>query len=511
MTDRSQVVCIALDAADGELIRRWAAAGRLPTFQRLLSDAAWGHTSAPRGLFVGAVWPSFFTGQSPARHGRYCYQQLRPGTYHAYRFAPPHLRAKPFWLALSRVGKRVGIIDVPKATCGAPLNGIHVTDWGTHDAEGGGLRTWPRSLGPELTARFGVEPVGSCDLHARDAAGARGLRDALLTRIEGKLALTTYLLGQGPWDLFLTVFSEAHCAGHQLWHLHDPTHPQYNPAIAQALGDPLETIYCALDAAVGRLLAQIDRDATVMVLTSHGMSTHCDGTLLLDEVLRRLEPVPHIRARQSFPTQFLPLIRRGWQGAPQSVRRALAPLRRGVHRWLEATVLDGTRRAFQVPNNDLVSGIRVNVVGREPRGLVQRGAEYDAFCDELTRELLALINPVTGQPAVRAVVRTDDLYRGPQRDRLPDLLVEWDRTAPIRSLHSARVGTVQGTPISPRTGDHVAEGLFFARGPFIRPGLLAHSVSTMDFAPTIAALLGVTLPDVDGSPIAALLRPEHKP
>ncbi len=500
------MVCIALDAADGELIRRWAAAGRLPTFQRLLSEAAWGTTTAPRGLFVGAVWPSFFTGQSPARHGRYCFQQLRPGTYQTHRLAPSDLEAEPFWLALSRAGKRVGVIDIPKTGCDVPLNGIHVADWGTHDAEDGGLRTWPRSLATELTARFGVDPVGSCDLHARDSAGLRGLRDALLARVEAKAALTAHLLEQGPWDLFLTVFSEAHCAGHQLWHLHDPTHERHDAAIAQRLGDPVETIYRALDAAVGRLLAQIDRAATVMVLTSHGMGAHCDGTLLLDEVLRRLEQAPPARA-----PQFVPLLQRGWQRAPNPLRRALAPLRRGVRRWIAATSFDRTRRYFQIPNNDVVSGIRVNVAGREPHGRVQPGPEYDALCAELTRELLALINPATAQPAVRAVVRTDDLYRGPQRDHLPDLLVEWDRTAPIRSLHSARVGTVQGASIAPRTGDHVAEGLFFARGPFVRPGPLAHSVSIMDFAPTIAALLGVTLPDVDGSPIAALLRSGHEP
>ena len=77
----TRVILIALDAADADLIKGWAASGYLPTFKRLGETALRGTVENPFGLYVGALWPSFATGVSPTRHGRYCFTQLVPGTY----------------------------------------------------------------------------------------------------------------------------------------------------------------------------------------------------------------------------------------------------------------------------------------------------------------------------------------------------------------------------------------------------------------------------------------------
>ncbi|HEY5140594.1 MAG TPA: hypothetical protein VIJ25_14960, partial [Methylococcales bacterium] len=75
MTSKTKVLFIGIDSADKDLISQWANAGLLPTFQSLFQKAAWGVTTNPVGFYVGALWPSFATGVSAARHGRYCYEQ----------------------------------------------------------------------------------------------------------------------------------------------------------------------------------------------------------------------------------------------------------------------------------------------------------------------------------------------------------------------------------------------------------------------------------------------------
>ena len=47
---------------------------------------------------------------------------------------------------------------------------------------------------------------------------------------------------------------------------------------------------------------------------------------------------------------------------------------------------------------------------------------------------------------------------------------------------------------------------FFAAGPDVRPGTVHGSRSMVDEAPTMAAMLGLTMPDVDGTPIFEILR-----
>ncbi len=500
----SQILFIGVDAADKDLIFRWAETGLLPTFRSLLEKAAWGSSTNPPGLFVGAVWPSFYTGVSPARHGRYCYSQIRPGSYESFKFRLSDVKCEPFWNVLSRAGRRVAVIDVPKSVPSDNLNGIQVVDWGTHDPDFG-FATVPPSLASQVEAVFGRDPVGKCDHTGRGPDEFKVLRDALVARVGKKANLAAYLLEQGGWDFFLAVFSESHCVGHQCWHLHDATHPRHDETMVRAVGDPIKDVYIAIDAAIGQLLKCVGPETIVFILASHGMGPHYDGTFLLGEILRRLENAQLSLARRR-TGDFL---RRCWDCTPLAVRSLLRPIRNRARKTLgqalPTTEIDGSRKCFQITNNDVYGGIRINLVGREPYGRIRPGAECDAFCEELSRDLLALINLDTAKPLVRRVLRTTDLYRGEHIDDLPDLLVEWSREAPIFSVYSPKTGTIQGEYRGTRTGDHKSEGLFFTFGPWIRPGQLEQPVSVMDFAPTVTSLLGVPLHEIDGKPIAPLI------
>ena len=52
----------------------------------------------------------------------------------------------------------------------------------------------------------------------------------------------------------------------------------------------------------------------------------------------------------------------------------------------------------------MTGAIRINLKGREPEGLVEPGAEYEALRQEIADALIALENPETGKSAVRWVV-----------------------------------------------------------------------------------------------------------
>ena len=91
---------------------------------------------------------------------------------------------------------------------------------------------------------------------------------------------------------------------------------------------------------------------------------------------------------------------------------------------------------------DLEGLIRVNLRGREPMGIVEPGADYEALLDRIEAEVRALVEPSTGQPVVADVLRTDRVFPGPRRDYLPDLIVVWERAAPVTTVSSAAVGAV---------------------------------------------------------------------
>lgn len=514
MTSPAKVVFLGLDAADKDLIFRWCEDGFLPNIEAFRKESLWGLTANPPGLYSGAVWPSFYTGISPARHGRYFHTQLRRGTYKTYDFRTSDLKCEPFWNPLSRAGRRLCIIDVPKAPPSKKLSGIQVCDWGTHDPEFSSLRCFPPSLVSEVTSRFGKDPVGLCDVPESRAEDFLNLRDRLLERIEKKAELARFFLDEGVWDLLLIVFADSHCAGHQLWHLHDSKHPMHDRAIVETVGDPLRDIYVALDRAIGSILESVSDDAVVFLFSSHGMGPHFDGTTLLDDILRRLEGASAKgRAR-------VEVLKAAWTRLPGGLRRILNPVRERFKSPIRESLLSsdrGARNCFAVPTNDNCGGIRINLFGREPDGRINPGSEFDTFCGELRSDLLNLVNLDTGKPAVKEVLRSADVFEGDCLDDLPDLLVRWNREEPIVSVGSSKIGKIEPEPgrvetdtlyQAKRNGDHRSNGIFFARGPNIVPNERSTPVSVMDFAPTIASLLGEELAGVDGSPIEGICSDE---
>jgi predicted AlkP superfamily phosphohydrolase/phosphomutase len=317
------------------------------------------------------------------------------------------------------------------------------------------------------------------------------LRDGLARGMVTKTDISLDLLARERWDLFLVVYGESHCAGHQFWALHDPTWPGHDRGLVTRLGDPLASTYEGLDRELGRMLEAVDPDTPVLVLLSHGVGAHHDGDHLLGEIVRRLDLA---------------------SGRPSIVRRASEIVRRRIERRRRDTTrrptsVDGARRMFTIPNNELFGAVRVNLVGREPRGRVARGAELDELLGWLTERLLELEDADTGRSLVRRVLRVDEMYQGEHRDHLPDLLVDWARDLPITSARSPLVGVVRGSYQGIRSGDHRPSGLAALRAPGVEPGARSSPIDVVDLGPTIAARLGVELSDVDGRPLPFLLGP----
>src|SRR5262249_27699692 len=166
--------------------------------------------------------------------------------------------------------------------------------------------TWPPKMAAEIDSAIGLHPVlGMQAYEAREFAPddyahrAGPLRtpeeeqilfDGLLRGVRAKQRLTSTLFAQDNWDFFLSIFSESHCIGHQQWHLHDHTHPRFDRTTLEGLGsNPVTHIYRELDTALGDMLARACDDTVVLVLLSHGMGPHYDGTHLLDTILSRID------------------------------------------------------------------------------------------------------------------------------------------------------------------------------------------------------------------------------
>jgi predicted AlkP superfamily phosphohydrolase/phosphomutase len=521
----TKVLFLGIDAGDKFLIQDWAADGTLPTLRSLLAEGLVGDTMSLRGFFVGATWPSFFTGLTPARHGFHSLVQLTPGTYDFCRCSAGNsYQGEPFWSSLSKAGKRVAILDIPLSGVTQQLNGIQIVEWGSHDANYG-FSTWPPHLKWDVWARFGRHPLRrSCDSIGHTPKEFQAFRDLLIRGIRRKTRLTRHYLNQGGWDFFAQVFTEAHCVGHQCWHLHDTNHPNNDMAATALTSDPIREVYKAIDTSLGEILREVDNETTVFVFASHRMGHFYGVNFLLPEILKRLQ-VSFPKASLDNTNFITPIDYISWlsEKSPPKIKQVLKHILHHPYNIIYnyyskkspiKLKIDLERsHCFIMFNGNPVSGLRLNLYGREPNGTIQPGEEMNAFCTKLTNELLDIVEYDSGKSIVKNVMRTAELYQGEYLDHLPDLLVEWNDEIIVGSgsagnlkgrgirIFSEKIGSIEGVNTYCRTGDHRPEGLFIVLKPHVGARRLDRTISIMDFAPTFARLLGVEMGHVDGQPI----------
>jgi predicted AlkP superfamily phosphohydrolase/phosphomutase len=486
---------IGLDVGDGRLIWEWAQQGFLPVCQALIADGTWGWLSTPAEVLHVSAWPSLYTGTLPGAHGVYYTFQPAPGQQGARRFGADQYGQPPFWQILSEADTACTVFDAPYSHPHGQFRGLQIFEWGTWAHYWRPMST-PTKIMRQLTKQCGAYPLGfEANQVGLGHLAPEDLQERLTRAAAAKATAVRWLMAQVPWELFVVVFGETHPAAHYCW-------PAATPSTAMSLTDAsfrmLRRVYEAVDQAIGRILENLDEEVTVFLVSGDGVGPNYSGWHLLPELLQRLgyTVTPGAQSevvagpqqgqkkrdvlkavRDLVPSDFRQAVARY---LPTQLRDAL------MLRWATAGIEWSRTRAFCLPT-DLEGCIRLNVKGREPEGIVAQGAEYEEVCDALTACLLQLINPQTGRPAVRHVVRTQDTFPGERRHYLPDLIVLWADEADILEVYSPEVGTLRAASPDARTGTHRPPGFVIARGPSVPRGYRMDGGHIVDVAPTVLA------------------------
>lgn len=536
------VIAIGLDAAEPAVLEGWLAEGRLPNLAKLRARGAYGRIQNQKKYRAETPWTTFLTGVWPEQTGYW-----GPAKYDAANYALEYVSAykfdeqyQPFYALGDR--RKVAVFDMPQSVISPAVNGVQVLAWGAHSPQTPSVSS-PASLFDELVQQHGEHPA----FGQRDRARVYSRREMkvfyerLVEGIRRRTAICCDLLRRDRWDLFLTIFGEAHSAGHNLWHLNQTDHPLY-ATYGQGQENYFLKTFEAIDRAIGDILAAAPADASVVVFSAHGtQSNNMDAPsgFFLPELLYRwsfpgkigfsspLNSQPTAPTLQNLGKWYKsawaqrhglnPLVRRFSELAPTPLQRAaslltgnaasgdlLSPYARknrgGNFDWQPVSWYAEAwprMKAFALPT--FSDGyIRVNLQGRDPSGIVQP-TDYESVCDELEGQLLALTNPHSGQPVVERVVRTRQIcpqtHTPVETERLPDadLIVLWNEAAVTDCMESDRLGRF-GPVAFQRTGSHSNNGFVLIQGEGIEPNGDLAPGEAVDLAPTILELMAMPAP-----------------
>jgi predicted AlkP superfamily phosphohydrolase/phosphomutase len=188
--------------------------------------------------------------------------------------------------------------------------------------------------------------------------------------------------------LFFYYFGNSDQVDHMMWRSLDPGHPGYRAEVDSAFADVVPSIYERLDAVVGLTLERMKPGTTLVVMSDHGFTSwrrafHLNSWLRDEGYLTLLDPT-----REDDPGLF--------------------------------ANVDWTRTKIYGLG---LNGLYVNLRGREKWGTVNP-AERDSLLEEVSRKLLATIDPATGLPAVTKAYRCDRFMEHKEYlDVGPDIIV----------------------------------------------------------------------------------------
>lgn len=511
------LLILGLDGATLDLVEPWIADGTLPHLASLLREGAHGRLASTVPAATFPSWTTFMTGVNPGRHGVFDFTRRAAGDY-AVRFVNATYRKAPtIWRLLSDAGRRIAVLGLPGTYPPEPVNGAMLSGFDTPVTLRADARfAHPPELADEVAAVGGFPFADFQEFHIGPGWHAEACR-SLCDGIERKTRLAERLLARERWDCFMLLFGESDTGGHHFWALHDAASPRHDGAQAAALGNPLRTVYAALDDAIGRLLARVG-DADVLVVSDHGFGgagttgVRINRWLAEEGFLTFAERPAGARWASRLRGAAVRAIPPHWQAAcfrlagGRVASRVESGVRFGGIDW-RAT------RAFSEELNYFPS-VWLNVQGRERCGTVPVRA-YGDLCGELRERLLAWRDPLHGGPVVRQVWLRDELYQGAHVAAAPDLVLEL-ATPGGYSYVGLPSGGTPGPAIEPldattlggklagMSGSHRPDGLFTLRGARVQAGAVS-GVQIADMAPTILALCGVAAPaDWDGRTLASL-------
>ena len=258
------------------------------------------------------------------------------------------------------------------------------------------------------------------------------------------------------------VFDATDRIQHMFWHYLEKDHPaNHGKGIEDAEHkDAIEAIYKHNDVIVGKVMDKLKDGDVLMVLSDHGFNSFQRG----------------VNLNRWLQQEGLLVLKDGASGEEE---------------WLQGVDWSKTK-AYSLG----LTGMFLNMKGREAQGIVEPGKEEKTVKEEIIAKLSGLKDEERGACGIHEVFDTKKIYDGPYSENAPDLIIGYDNG--YRISWDCATGMVAGAVFEDNvkawSGDHCVD-------PRLVPGVLfsnypvdSEEPTLLDVAPSALKMFGITPP-----------------
>lgn len=491
-----RTVVFGFDALDFRYLDRYR--DSLENFERLRKGGVEARLQSTFPPWTGSAWPSMYTGVDPSYHGVYDFFHFDGYPDQGELVSRNDVQAPAIWNYLTVLGVPSVVLNVPVTHPAEPIEGVLIPGYLAREETPG----YPTGIREEISDAIGApyrvysRDENSSDMEKRLAG--------YLELIDLRKRAAVYLLAEKEWEFALIQVQKTDSVVHNF---------DDDASIRQ--------VYEATDDLLGAVLDEIEGPVNVIVCSDHGIGPIDGYKIFINELLRgggylettegdselslstkKAELIGDQSAhegRESLGNRFLSqvgrsLIRVGL--TPDSAYRVAKSLRvpRAAFKWLPNALIQAASKRVDWHRSQAYCGrhtrlgIRINLEGREPHGIVPP-SEYERVRSELI-DLLEAVETPDGKRAFDFVLPREAIYDGPFLDHAPDVLV-----CPRDMGHRLSTGLYGSAFVTADGGEHKMDGVFIASGPAFEEGFEVESLSLIDVAPVVMASLGVPVPE----------------
>lgn len=491
---RRRILIIGLDGATWDVLGPQIEQGAMPYLARMRAEGAHGVLTSTLPPLTAPAWSSFQTGVNPGKHAVFDFVQYVPGSYQPTFVSSRSMACPTIWELLGNEGVRMVVVGIPMSYPPQTVNGVMVSGLLTPS-----LRspfTHPPHLKRELRRAIGHYRF----LAKQEVFFLKGLSrflDELIETEKKRVETARYLLERWDWDIAMIQIQSTDNLQHALWPLLNGSNGQLSQAKADGVGRFFELV----DSAIATLRGLAGDNASTFVISDHGFGP-LRRIVYLDEWLSSAGFLRYKKRslRAKSVSMLLHFVRsvdalqvRRLLFSQKRMEEMSGAARREMIEWRRST-------AFMV-GSALYGGIRLNVQGREPEGVIPSN-RYDAERSRLIDELTQLQDPESGTRPVRRVHLREEIYKGQAVSLAPDMLVEPEEGY-IFSGGFHPEGELFRTPRYGRdvVGTHRMEGVYLLHGPAFQASE-GPTANIVDIPATVLALFGMSCPEYfDGIPM----------
>lgn len=431
-TDGRKALVIGLDGVPHSLLAGLIDGGEVPNLAAIAASGDLRRAESTQPTVSCAAWTSFVTGVNPGAHGVYGFVDREPASYQQYITGTGHVRSPQIWRTLNERGRKVIIMNVPVTAPPPEVDGLLVSGFLAPSLDGA---THPADLKDRLERhgyRIDIDPW-----KARESLDL--LFEDLDATLAGRVAGAKDLLSNESWSYAMVHIMGTDRINHFVWGKWAERDEQFAPRFVD--------YYRRVDDAVGEIAKAAGDDAELLILSDHGF-TKTEYEINLDAWLRA----------------------RGYLNVPIAEDAKISDV-------------DESTRVFSMTPGR----IHINQRGREPRGSVEGGAQYEDLRDEIVSGMMELTAP-DGERVLERVAKREELWEGGALMTAPDLLAIPRDGYDLKS----QLGSEELFGCSPITGMHTFDDAFW----LIRGRQFADETPrVMDGAPTVLALLEEDMPE----------------